>query len=101
MAVVYTPATWWTGYVDNTTDFSVTFASLDSNDVETGTTDIRELIIALLNETKTHQDTLTGDSIPTKFEIESNKRYDESGDEIEQTFTVRFDLTPTTTLASE
>ena len=99
MAVVYTPVTWWSGYADDGTSLKVTFASLA--DVDTGTTDIREILLALLNETKDHQDTLTGDAIPTKFEIESNKRYDESGDEIEQTFTVRFDLTPTTTLASE
>jgi hypothetical protein len=99
MAVVYTPVTWWSGYTTDATNLQVTWDSLA--DVEDTTTDIREIVLALLNETKDHQDTLTGDAIPTKFEIESNKRYDESGDEIEQTFTVRFDLTPTTTLASE
>ena len=99
MAVVYTPVVWWDGYAAAGPLLTVTFASLDG--VETTTTDIREILLAFLNETKTHQDTLTGDAIPTKFEILSGKVYDESGDEIEQTFTVRFDLTPTTTLASE
>jgi hypothetical protein len=99
MAVSYLPTTWWSGYGDEITKFSVTYASLDG--VTTGTTDIRELILALLNETIDHKDTLTGGDVPTKFDITSSKRYDESGDEIEQTFVVQFDLTPTTTLASE
>ena len=99
MAVSYTPVTWWSGYSSDATNLKVTWASLDG--VADGETDIREILLALLNETVTHKDTLTGGDIPTKFDIFTNNVYDEADNEIEYTFTVKFVMTPTTTLASE
>jgi hypothetical protein len=99
MAISYVPVTWWSGYLDDGVALSVEFATLDG--VETGTVDIREVLLGLLNETEGHQDTLTAADTPTKFSITNEKKYDKAGDEIQQKFTVTFDLTPTTTLASE
>lgn len=99
MAVDYIPATWWTGYSSDATNLKVTWGSLDG--VADGETDIREILLALLNETVTHKDTLEGGAIPTKFDIFTNNVYDEADNEIEYTFTVKFVMTPTTTLASE
>jgi len=99
MSVSYTPVTWWSGYSSDATNLKVTWAELDG--VSDGEDDIREILLALLNETVTHKDTLTGGDIPTKFDIFTNNVYDEADNEIEYTFTVKFVMTPTTTLASE
>lgn len=101
MAVDYTPSTWLTGIV--TTD--ATYCQIPWSvlgDASQNESDIRNILRGLSESINTHYDTLTSPNIPTKFRPSEAIRYNETTEEFEESYGMKFNLTVVSTaLASE